>query len=66
VAAALYGGRRPPNEQERKRRCARVSRYLRLLRAHKLLAKVPRARRYHVTAKGQALLSSAVLLAQAV
>jgi hypothetical protein len=62
LAAQLYGGGKPRDPAERRRRCARVSRLIGLLRGHKLVAKVPRARRYHVTAKGQALLSAAVRL----
>ena len=65
LAAQLDGAGRGRDEAERRRRCARVSRLIRLLRGHKLIAKVPRARRYHVTAKGQALLSAAVRLRQA-
>lgn len=62
LAEQLYGERKPRDRAEGRRRCARVSRLIRLLRGHKLVAKVPRARRYHVTAKGQALLSAAVRL----
>jgi hypothetical protein len=59
VAEGLYGGRaRQPDE--RRRRCGRVSRLLRLLRAHGLIAKFPRSRRYRVTAKGQAVMSAAL------
>lgn len=47
---------------ERRRRCARVSR---LLRTHGLIAKFPRSRCYHVTAKGQALMSAALRFRQA-
>jgi hypothetical protein len=45
---------------ERRRRTAHVSRLLRLLRAHGLIAKVPHAHRYRVTTKGEALMSAAV------
>lgn len=45
---------------ERRRRCGRVSRLLQLLRAHALLAKIPRSRRYRVTALGEALMSAAI------
>jgi hypothetical protein len=59
VAARLYG--LPPRDaRERGRRCARVTRQLQLLRAHGLLAKIPRSRRYRVTAKGEQLMSAAV------
>jgi hypothetical protein len=39
--------------KERQRRSARVGRKLRLLRAHGLIRKVPRAHRYHVTPYGR-------------
>jgi hypothetical protein len=45
---------------EWRRRSARVTRLIGLLRAHGLAAKVPRLRRYRVTAKGEALMSAAI------
>ena len=45
---------------EQRRRTAHVSRLLQLLRAHGLIAKVPRAHRYRVTTKGEALMSAAI------
>jgi hypothetical protein len=39
----------PPTLSEARRRSARVSRQLRLLRAHGLLRKIPGTHRYHVT-----------------
>jgi hypothetical protein len=45
---------------ERRRRTASVSRRLQLLRAHGLIAKVPRAQRYRVTAKGETLMGAAI------
>ncbi len=45
---------------EQRRRTARVSRLLQLLRAHGLIAKVPRAHRYQVTVKGEVLMSAAL------
>jgi hypothetical protein len=47
---------------EKRRRCARVSRLIRLLRAHGLIAKFPRSRRYRVTASGQRFMATAVHL----
>ena len=44
----------------RRRRTAYVSRQLHLLRAHGLIAKVPRSYRYRVTDKGEALMSAAI------
>jgi hypothetical protein len=43
-----------------RRRTAHVSRLLHLLRAHGLIAKVPHAHRYRVTAKGEILMSAAL------
>jgi DNA-binding IclR family transcriptional regulator len=45
---------------EQRRRTAHVSRLLHLLRAHGLIAKIPHAHRYRVTAKGEALMSAAL------
>jgi hypothetical protein len=45
---------------ERRRRSARVTRLIQLLRAHGLVAKIPRARRYRVTAKGELLMGAAL------
>ncbi|MDI7270108.1 MAG: hypothetical protein QME96_19135, partial [Myxococcota bacterium] len=46
--------------EERKRRCARVSRLIAKLRAHGLVAKVPYSRLYRVTAKGARLMAAAL------
>jgi hypothetical protein len=59
VSARLYGAA-PRQAAARRRRSARVTRQLQLLRAHGLLAKIPRTRRYRVTAKGEALMSAAL------
>ncbi len=52
--------RSPKDSCEQRRRTARVSRLIQLLRAHRLVAKVPHSYRYQVTDKGQALMSAAV------
>ncbi len=53
-----------PNHDDQKRRCsARVSRRLRMLRAHHLIQKVPHTHRYVVTARGREIVS-AILAAQ--
>jgi hypothetical protein len=46
--------------QDRRRRSARISRLIRKLRAHQLVAKVPGCRRYTVTARGYRLMATAV------
>ena len=57
LAAALYGPT-PSDSAKRKRRSARVSRQLRLLRAHGLLKKVPKTHRYQVTDRGRLSLTA--------
>lgn len=46
------------SKDEQRRESARVSRKLRLLRAHGLIKKVPHTHRYHVTEKGRAIISA--------
>jgi hypothetical protein len=61
LTARLY--RRPPADQaEAHRRCERVSRLIVKLRGHGLIAKVPRARLYRVTAYGQRVMTAAVAI----
>jgi hypothetical protein len=45
---------------ERRRRCGQVTRLIQLLRAHGLIARIPRTRRYRVTAAGEQLMSAAI------
>jgi len=61
LAEQLFGPK-PKDPQERRQQCGRVSRRISLLRAHGLIAKVPRSRRYRVTAAGQHLMSTALQL----
>lgn len=63
VAEHLFGPK-PKDATERRRRCGQVSRLIGLLRAHGLAAKVPRSRRYTITASGQRFMSTAVQLRQ--
>jgi hypothetical protein len=58
LATPLFG--QSADAGERRRHCGRVSRLIGLLRAHGLVAKVPRARRYHVTALGHRFMSTAI------
>lgn len=60
--AQLLFGPRPEDPGERRRRCGRASRRISLLRAHGLVAKYPRSRRYRVTARGQRFMSTAIHL----
>ncbi len=50
----------PHHEDDKRRHSARRSRLLQLLRAHGLIAKLPHTRRYRVTDKGYALMSTAI------
>ncbi len=61
LARQLFGPR-PNDPVERRRQCGRVSRRIGLLRAHGLVAKFPRCRRYRVTASGQRFMSAAIHL----
>jgi hypothetical protein len=55
LQALLYSGK-PASAVETRRRSAAVSRKLRLLRAHRLIRKVPRTHRYHITDLGRKIL----------
>jgi hypothetical protein len=59
IQAVLFPAR-VPSRAEQRRRTAHVSRLLHLLRAHGLIAKIPRAHRYRVTTKGEALMNAAL------
>ena len=59
VAERLYGPR-PKDPAERRRRSGQMSRRISLLRAHGLVAKYPRSRRYRVTHAGQRFMSTAI------
>lgn len=61
IAQDLFG-QYPKNRIERRRRSARVTRLIQLLRAHGLIAKIPRARRYHTTLRGIAIMSAVIEL----
>ncbi len=50
------------DKAERRRRSSRICRLLQLLRAHRLIAKIPRSRRYRVTLKGFKLMTAAIFL----
>jgi hypothetical protein len=45
---------------ERRRRCGRVTRLIQLLRAHGLIAKIPRTRRYVITKQGELVMSASI------
>jgi hypothetical protein len=59
MAERLFGPR-PKDPRERRRVCGRVSRRISMLRAHGLVSKIPRSRRYRVTNSGQRFMSTAV------
>jgi hypothetical protein len=58
----ILNGDRPKDPLERRRRSARTTRQIRLLRAHGLIRKIPRSRRYHLTARGRQILSTVLAL----
>jgi len=60
--ARFLGMAKSADAQEQRRRSARVGRLLQLLRAHGLVGKIPHTRRYRVTSKGFAFMSTAVYL----
>jgi hypothetical protein len=55
----------PNSAVEKRRRSARVSRQIRLLRAHGILRKVARENRYHVTASGRQIITAVLAARQA-
>ena len=59
IAQHLYA-KPAANPAERRRRCGQVTRSIQLLRAHRLIAKIPRTRRYRITAQGELLMSAAI------
>jgi hypothetical protein len=61
LAQCLFGPS-PDAPGERRRQCGRTSRRISLLRAHGLVAKFPRSRRYRVTERGQRFMSAAIHL----
>jgi hypothetical protein len=64
VQCALFAGEaRSP--KERRRRSGAAGRYLRLLRAHRLIRKIPGRRRYVVTAHGREILTAILSARQA-
>lgn len=60
--AEVLLGPKPDEPALRRRRCGQISRRISLLRAHGLVAKVPRARRYRATMRGQRFMATAIHL----
>lgn len=58
LQAHLFDGPAPTDARDRRRRSARVTRQLRMLRAHGLIKKLGRSRRYSVTPKGRDLMAA--------
>jgi hypothetical protein len=56
VRVALHG--QQANEQERRRQAAKITRQLALLRAHRLIVKVPTTHRYHLSASGRRIVTA--------
>ncbi len=64
ILAAVFHAQ-PRNDQERRRRSARVSYLLRILRGHALIEKIKGTHRYHVTDKGRELIAAVIATDQA-
>jgi hypothetical protein len=64
LVALLYSSGRVPAEEQR-RRSARVTRQLRLLRAHGLIKKVPHTHRYQLTEHGRTIITALLAARQA-
>jgi hypothetical protein len=60
----LYGAA-PVDPREQRRQSARVTRQIRLLRAHGLVQKVPKTHRYQITANGRAAITALLAARQA-
>jgi hypothetical protein len=56
VRLSLHG--QPPNDDERRRQAAQVTRQLALLRAHGLIVKVPTTHRYQLSASGRRIVTA--------
>jgi hypothetical protein len=54
----------PTDPQQRRAACGKTSRYLRLLRAHGLIRKVPRTQCYRVTQRGTQIMTASLKLRQ--
>ena len=61
IAQDLFG-QQPKDPIEMRRRSARVTRLIHLLRAHGLIAKIPRTRRYRTTLRGITIMSAVIEL----
>ncbi|MCP4202533.1 MAG: hypothetical protein GY769_11435 [bacterium] len=62
VRTRLYGDPKDPGQK--RRLSARVSRLLKILHTHRLVAKIPRSRRWRVTRRGHALMSATLNLSK--
>jgi len=60
--AAQLPAPRAKDPRQRRRQSARVTRLLQLLHAHRLIAKIPRSRRWRVTLRGLTLMTAAIHL----
>jgi hypothetical protein len=65
LRALLFPGAAPTTSAEAKRRSAKVTRLLRLLRGHGLIAKIAKTQRYQLTAKGRSSLAALLAARQA-
>jgi hypothetical protein len=63
LQALLYEGE-PDSPAQRRRRSSAISRKLRMLRAHGIVQKIPRAYRYQITEAGRAILLAVLTTAR--
>jgi hypothetical protein len=65
LRALLFAGVEAVSPEEAKRQAAKVTRLLRLLRAHGLVNKIPKTHRYQVSAKGRSSVTALLAARQA-
>ena len=65
LCAVLFAGPPPATPDEAKKQSAKVTRLLRLLRAHGVITKVPKTHRYQVSAEGRRKVTALLAARQA-
>ena len=65
LRSLLFAGAEATTPEEAKRQAAKVTRLLRLLRAHGLITKVPKTHRYQVSAEGRKKVTALLAARQA-
>jgi hypothetical protein len=65
LRALLFADAASASPEEAKKQAAKVTRLLRLLRAHSVITKVPKTHRYHVSAHGRSMVTALLAARQA-